>query len=61
MASGKINEDPFILWRAVDSDGYELDILLQKRRNKEAAVKRKIGNIFLKFLDFAKISVVNKN
>ena len=35
----KINGDPFILWRAVDSDGYELDILLQKRRNKEAAIR----------------------
>ena len=25
------------LWRAVDQDGYELDILLQSRKNKEAA------------------------
>lgn len=35
----KINEEFFILWRAVDSDGYELDILLQKRRNKKAAIR----------------------
>jgi putative transposase len=35
----KVNGAPFILWRAVDSDGYELDILLQKRRNKEAAIR----------------------
>ena len=25
------------LWRAVDQEGYELDILLQSRKNKEAA------------------------
>ena len=35
----KINGQFFILWRAVDSDGYELDVLLQKRRNKEAAIR----------------------
>jgi putative transposase len=35
----KINGDPFILWRAVDSNGYELDIFLQKRRNKQAAIR----------------------
>ena len=35
----KINGEFFILWRAVDSDGYELDILLQRRRNKEAAIR----------------------
>jgi putative transposase len=35
----KVNGDPFILWRAIDSDGYELDILVQKRRNKEAAIR----------------------
>ena len=29
----------FWLWRAVDQDGYELDILLQSRRNKKAAKK----------------------
>jgi putative transposase len=27
------------LWRAVDQDGSELGILVQKRRNKKAAVK----------------------
>ena len=30
----KINGEYFILWRAVDADGYELDVYLQKRRNK---------------------------
>lgn len=35
----KINGEFFILWRAVDSDGYELDILLQKHRNKKAAIR----------------------
>ena len=35
----KINGDPFILWRAVDNTGHELDILLQKRKNKKAAIR----------------------
>lgn len=35
----KINGDYFILWRAIDSDGYELDIFLQKRRNKKSAIR----------------------
>lgn len=35
----KINGIYFILWRAVDSDGYELDIFLQKRRNKKSAIR----------------------
>lgn len=29
----------FILWRAVDADGYELDVFLQKRRNKKSAIR----------------------
>lgn len=35
----KVNGVPFILWRAVDANGYELDIFLQKRRNKQAAIR----------------------
>ena len=35
----KINGDPFILWRAVDDKGHELDVLLQKRKNKKAAIR----------------------
>ena len=35
----KINGEPFILWRAVDSDGIELDVMLQKSRNKKAAIR----------------------
>jgi putative transposase len=35
----KINGEPFILWRAVDQDGIELDVFLQKRRNKKSAVR----------------------
>ena len=31
--------EPFILWRAVDEDGMELDIFLQKSRNKKAAIR----------------------
>ena len=27
------------MWRAVDSDGYELDVFLQKRRNKKSATR----------------------
>jgi putative transposase len=29
--------EPYVLWRAVDEDGTELDVLLQKRRDKAAA------------------------
>lgn len=29
--------EPYVLWRAVDQHGIELDILLQKRRDKAAA------------------------
>jgi putative transposase len=35
----KINGQTFILWRAVDSAGYELDVFLQKRRDKKAAIR----------------------
>ena len=29
--------EPYLLWRAVDEHGVELDILVQKRRDKTAA------------------------
>lgn len=29
----------FILWRAVDSKGYELEVLLQRRRDKKSAIR----------------------
>jgi hypothetical protein len=35
----KISGKQFYLWRAVDDEGEALDILLQSRRNKVAAVK----------------------
>ena len=35
----KINSEPFVLWRAVDEEGTELDVFLQKRRNKKAAIR----------------------
>ncbi|EFH79852.1 IS6 family transposase [Ktedonobacter racemifer] len=35
----KINGKPHYLWRAVDQDGNVLDILVQSRRNKQAAKK----------------------
>ena len=31
----KINGEWFALWRAVDQEGLELDVFLQKRRNKK--------------------------
>jgi putative transposase len=34
-----MNGNKHWLWRAVDQDGYELDILLQSRRNKKAATR----------------------
>ena len=35
----RINGVYFILWRAVDSQGHELDVFLQTRRNKKAAIR----------------------
>jgi len=35
----KINGETFTLWRAFDSEGHELDIFLQKRKNKKAAIR----------------------
>jgi leucyl-tRNA synthetase len=34
----KVNGKFFILWGTIDSDGYELVLLLQKHRNKKAAI-----------------------
>src|ERR1700730_13988415 len=34
-----ISGEPFWLWRAVDSEGEVLDLLVQRRRNKAAAIK----------------------
>lgn len=33
----KLRGEPYLLWRAVDEYGTELDALLQKRRDKAAA------------------------
>ena len=35
----KVNGEYFILWRAIDSEEYELDVFLQKRRNKKSAIR----------------------
>jgi putative transposase len=35
----KIKGEIFILWRAVDSEGLELDVFVQKRRDKKAAIR----------------------
>ena len=34
-----INGEYFVLWRAVDEHGIELDVFLQKRRNKASAIR----------------------
>ena len=35
----RINGVYYILWRAVDSQGHDLDVFLQTRRNKKAAIR----------------------
>lgn len=35
--SSRLRGEPYLLWRAVDEHGVDLDILLQKRRDKAAA------------------------
>ena len=43
----RLNGEKYVLWRTVDSNGYELDILIQKRKNKKAAIcflKRILGS-----------------
>jgi putative transposase len=35
----KMNGVKFILWIAVDSNGHELDVFLQKRKNKKSAIR----------------------
>ena len=37
--SVKLNGEYFVLFRAVDSQGNELDVCLQKHRNKKAAIR----------------------
>lgn len=39
VISLKINGEYFILWKMVDSGGHELDIFLQKLRNKKSATR----------------------
>jgi putative transposase len=60
----KINGEIFILWRAVDSDGYELEVLLQKRRNKKSAIRfliRLLGNYLVsRVIVTNKLGCVNK-
>jgi putative transposase len=35
----RIRGETYYLWCAVDEEGYELDVFLQKRRNKKAAIR----------------------
>src|SRR5260370_7560594 len=37
--------EPYLLWRAVDEHGVELDILVQKRRDKAAAKRFFEGSV----------------
>ena len=34
-----VNGEKFVLWRAVDSTGHELDVFLQKRKDKKSAIR----------------------
>jgi putative transposase len=43
----RLNGVNFVLWRAVDSDGHELEVYLQRRRDKKSAIRflsRLLGN-----------------
>ena len=43
----KLNGVSFILWRAIDTQGHEIDVFLQRRRNKKSAIRflsRLLGN-----------------
>ena len=51
-----INGEQMYLWRAVDSEGEVLEILVQKRRDKQAA--RKLLRKLLKRQSYAPTSVV---
>jgi putative transposase len=44
-----LHGEPYLLWRAVDQHGAELDILVQKRRDK-AAAKRFFKRLFKRVL-----------
>ena len=51
-----INRKTMYLWRAVDCEGEVLDVLVQSRRNKKAALK--LMRRLLKAQGFAPIMVV---
>jgi putative transposase len=54
-----INGEVYWLWRAVDKDGDEIDILLQKRRNAKAA-RRFFKRLLLKLEKAPRILVTDK-
>lgn len=35
----RINGESFVLWKAIDEEGMELDVFLQKRRNKASTIR----------------------
>jgi len=54
----RLNGDPYYLWRAVDSEGHELDILVQKRRNKKTAIR--FLSRLLKFYPSPRVTITDK-
>ena len=54
----KANGELFILWRVIDSEGCELDVFLQKRREKKAA-KRFLTRLFGFYPEPRVIVIVN--
>ena len=54
----RINKKQYIFWRAVDTDGYGLDVFLQQRRNKKAAIR--FLSRLLNAYPVPKISVTDK-
>ena len=55
----KINGTTYYLWRAVDADGMVLDILVQERRNQEAA-ERFLRRVVDEYPDEPRVAVTDK-
>ncbi len=54
----RIKGEPYVLWRAVDSNGVELDVFLQRRRNKASAIR--FLSRLLKHYDSPRVIVTDK-
>jgi len=55
----KMNGKTYYLWRAVDADGMVLDILLQERRNQEAA-ETFLRRVMESYPDEPRVTVTDK-